>query len=106
MYQNIYVSGFQKLKKNGKRIKHSTCATVGPAESSHTVTEPRRSAYVARTPVQAHHDVTNVRLAVRTSVLVRTETRVRVVLIQTRAVVLTRHISAIVDTVNVWSIQY
>ena len=60
---------------------------------------------MARTTVEARHDVTNVRLAVCARVLVRTETRVRVVLIQTRAVVLTRHTSAVVDGVNVWSIR-
>ena len=91
---------------NPKLQDKNTCATVRSGESSDTVTEPHRSACVARATVEARHDVTNARLAVRARVLVRTETRVRVVRIQTRAVVLTRHTSAVVNGVNVWSIQY
>ena len=93
------------MKSNGKHIETSTCATVGPGESSHTVTEPHPSACVACTKVEARPDVTNERLTVRARVAVRTETRVRVVRIHTRAAVFTRHTSALVNGANVWNIR-
>ena len=83
----------------------NTCATVRSGESSDTVTEPHRSACVARTKVEARPDVTNGRLAVCARVRVRTETRVRVVRIHTRAAVFTRHTSALVNGANVWNIR-
>ena len=90
--------------KRNRNQKTLTCATVGPGKSSHTVTEPHRSACVVCTTIEARHDVTNARLAVHARVLVRAEACVRIVRIQARAAVLTRHTSAIVDGVNVWNI--